>query len=146
MRKPDRYPFFATVHIFLLRGEQLLMLRRFNTGFEDGKYSVVAGHLDGGETVRQGAMREAREEAGVEINPDTLQVVGVIHRNSDHERIDFFLAATEWQGEPTNLEPQFCDDLCWAPLDALPENTIPYVRRAIENYLGGIWFDEYGWD
>lgn len=122
------------------------MLRRFNTGFEDGKYSVVAGHLDGGETVRQGAMREAREEAGVEINPDTLQVVGVIHRNSDHERIDFFLAATDWQGEPTNLEPQFCDDLCWAPLDALPENTIPYVRRAIENYLGGIWFDEYGWD
>lgn len=122
------------------------MLRRFNTGFADGKYSVVAGHLDGGETVRQGAIREAREEAGVEINPDTLQVVGVIHRNSDHERIDFFLAATEWQGEPTNLEPQFCDHLCWAPLDSLPENTIPYVRRAIENYQGGIWFDEYGWD
>jgi len=122
------------------------MLRRFNTGFEDGKYSVVAGHLDGGETVRQGAIREAREEAGVEINPDTLQVVGVIHRNSDHERIDFFLAASDWQGEPANLEPQFCDDLCWAPLESLPENTIPYVRRAIENYRSGIWFDEYGWD
>lgn len=146
MSKPERYPFFATVHIFLLRGEKLLMLRRFNTGFEDGKYSVVAGHLDGGETVRQGAIREVREEAGVEINPDTLQVVGVIHRNSDHERIDFFLAATDWEGEPDNLEPQFCDDLCWAPLGSLPENTIPYVRRAIENYQGGIWFDEYGWD
>jgi 8-oxo-dGTP pyrophosphatase MutT (NUDIX family) len=45
---PERYPFFATAHIFLLREGKLLMLRRFHTGFEDGNYSVVAGHLEGG--------------------------------------------------------------------------------------------------
>lgn len=143
---PERYPFFATVHIFLLRDGSLLMLRRFNTGFEDGNYSVVAGHLEGGETVRQGAMREALEEAGVRLNPAALQVAGVIHRNSDHERIDFFLTATDWEGEPVNCEPQYCDELCWAALDNLPENTVAYVRRAIQNYQNGIWYDEFGWE
>jgi hypothetical protein len=83
---------------------------------------------------------------GVRLNPDALRVVGVIHRNSDHERIDFFLTATDWEGEPANCEPQYCDDLLWAALDALPENTVRYVRRAIQNYQQGIWYDEFGWD
>ena len=38
-----------------------------------------------------------------------------------------------------------CDDLQWCPLNALPENTIPFVRRAIEHHLrSGTWFDEIG--
>jgi hypothetical protein len=38
------------------------------------------------------------------------------------------------------------DELAWYPLDTLPTNTIPYVRRALDNYRRGIWFDSYGWD
>jgi hypothetical protein len=30
-------------------------------------------------------------------------------------------------------------------LDALPENVIPYVQRALENYQAGKWFDSFGW-
>jgi len=30
-------------------------------------------------------------------------------------------------------------------LDALPANVIPYVRRAIDNYRAGRWFDSFGW-
>ena len=44
-----------------------------------------------------------------------------------------------------NAEPHKCDDLSWFDIDNLPENTIPYIRRAIENYLAGVWFDSYGW-
>jgi hypothetical protein len=36
--------------------------------------------------------------------------------------------------------------LAWFDLDALPENVIPYVRRALENYRRGQWFDSYGWN
>ena len=68
-----------------------------------------------------------------------------MHRISNDERVDFFLAAETWSGEITNLEPDKCDELRWVPLDQLPENTIPYVRQALENYRNGVWFDSYGW-
>lgn len=58
----SRYP--LTVHILLLEADNLLMLRRFNTGFEDGNFSLVAGHLEGDETVHQAAVREIAEEVG----------------------------------------------------------------------------------
>lgn len=121
------------------------MLRRFNTGYEDGKYSVVAGHLDGDETVSEAAIREIKEEVGVRVQPENLAVVGVMHRKSDDERVDFFLATNDWSGEPSNHEPDKCDDLDWYPLAALPANTIPYVHKAVQNYQLGIWFDEFGW-
>ena len=141
----SRFPFVSDVHLFLLRGEQVLLLRRFNTGYEDGNYSVPAGHLDGGEQVTQAAIREAREETGCEIAPEDLAVVGIMHRQAEDERIDFFVAATRWDGEPRNCEPDRCDQLRWVDIDALPENVIPYVRRALENYQAGRWFDSFGW-
>jgi 8-oxo-dGTP diphosphatase len=134
-------------HTFLLRSESVLLLRRCNTGFEDGNYGLVGGHLEGGESVTQAAIRECREEVGVETDRADLKVVGVTHYNSSMgEGIDFFLSATQWTCEPRNLESDFCDELRWCRLDALPENTIPFVRRAAENLQAGVWFDELGWE
>ena len=141
----ERFKLPSAVHLFLIRDGQVLLLRRFNTGYEDGKYSVVAGHLNGDEEVKAAMIREAREEIGIEISPLDLQVVGVMHRKSNDERIDFFLATTSWSGEVTNREPGKCDQLAWFDMDELPENVIPYIRRALDNYRRGIWFDSFGW-
>jgi mutator protein MutT len=139
-----RFP--VTVHLLFFRDHQILLLRRFHTGYEDGNYSVPAGHLDGGETVRGAAVREVLEEVGVHIDVNDVAFATVIHRKSDDERVDFFLHIKEWAGEPFNAEPAKCDELRWYDLDALPENTIPYVRKAIWNYLEGVPFDEFGWE
>ncbi|MGB8954061.1 MAG: NUDIX domain-containing protein [Tumebacillaceae bacterium] len=146
MSKPERFKLIPAVHLFLIRDDEVLLLRRYNTGYEDGNYSVVAGHLDGGEEVKTAMIREAREEAGIEIAPEDLQVAGVMHRLSNDERVDFFLASTKWTGEIVNQEPDKCDELRWCHLDDLPENVIPYVRRALDNYRQGKWFDSIGWN
>lgn len=147
-----RAKFPVTVHLLFFHGDQVLLLRRLNTGFEDGNYSVPAGHLDGGETVRMAAAREALEEVGMHIKPEEIDFATVTHRKSGDtlsgtdERVDFFVHIKHWEGEPFNAEPEKCDELSWWDLNALPENTIPYVRKAITNYREGIPFDEFGWE
>ncbi|HUX75347.1 MAG TPA: NUDIX domain-containing protein [Anaerolineae bacterium] len=141
----ERFKLVSAVHIFLIRDGKVLLLRRFNTGYEDGNYSVVAGHLNGDEEVKTAAIREAHEEVGIRIAPADLQVVGVMHRKSNDERVDFFLTVASWSGEITNMEPDKCDRLAWFAVDDLPENVIPYVRRALGNYRRGKWFGSFGW-
>lgn len=140
-----RSKFLVAVHLFFLRDNQILLLRRFNTGYQDGNYSVVAGHVDAGETVIQAAIREANEEVGVILQPTDLQIVHVMNRKSEDERIDFFVTVRHWAGEATNQEPQKCDLLSWVTVDSLPKNTIPYVKYAIENYQANIYYSEFGW-
>ena len=137
--------FPVTVHLLFFRENQILLLRRFNTGYRDGEYSVPAGHLDGNETVRAAAVREAEEETGVQIDTSEILFSSVMHRTEDDERVDFFVHIQQWNGEPVNAETDKCDELCWMDVNDLPMNTIPYVRRAIENHLNGIKFDEFGW-
>ena len=135
----------VAVHLLLVCDGKVLMLRRYNTGYQDGNYSVVAGHIDGGEELKAAMIREAREEAGIGISPENLTVVGVIHLIEDDEYVSFFLHASKYSGEVANMEPDKCDDLSWFDIDDIPPNTIPYVRRVIQNYRDGVWFDSLGW-
>jgi 8-oxo-dGTP pyrophosphatase MutT (NUDIX family) len=139
-----RFP--VTVHLFLIRQDQVLLSRRSNTGYRDGEYSVPAGHIDGGETVLAAARREAQEELGLQLSEDDLAFLGVMHRMEDEERVDFFLRVKNWNREPFNNEPDKCDDLRWVDLKSLPAATVPYVRRAIDNYMNAVVFDEFGWE
>lgn len=136
---------FVAVHLFLLKEDKILLLRRYNTGFMDGKYSVVAGHVDSGETYIEAMKREAKEEAGIFISDEDLKAVQVMHRKSDTERIDYFFVAKKWAGQIKNMEPNKCDDLSWFPINDLPDNMIPYVRHAIKMYRKNEQFTEFGW-
>ena len=137
--------FPVTVHMFFVRGDQILLSRRYQTGYMDGCYSVPAGHLDGNEPVRMAAVREAREEIGVRIDPANITFAGVFHRHEGDERVDFFVHVESWVGEPANVEPEKCDELRWVDMNDLPVNTISYVRRAIGNFRAKVPFEEFGW-
>ena len=141
-----RFALIPEAHLLLMQNERVLLLRRQNTGYEDGNYSVIAGHFDGNETARQAMAREAAEEAGLIINPQDLVFCHVIHRKAENERVSFFFKTERWTGEPRNLEPHKCGDPSWFPVNGLPPNVIPYVRHAIEQTLRGQMYSEHGWD
>jgi len=147
MESKERFKLIPSVYILLVRNNEILLLRRFQTGYEDGKYGLVAGHADGNETMRQAMTRETYEEAGIKINVNDLELALTMHRwCGDHERIDLFFTVKVWEGEAKNMEPAKCDDLSWFALDQLPQNTIPYIQAAIDCYLKGIKYCEFGWD
>ncbi len=139
----QRFTYIGSAYLFLVKDGKILLQRRFQTGFEDGNYGVPAGHMDGGETPREACVRECSEEIGINIKSEDLTVVHTMYRHTNDERIDFFMTASHYKGEVRNMEPHKCDELQWFPLDALPENTIEYVRQAIEAYQSGSAYSEY---
>jgi ADP-ribose pyrophosphatase YjhB (NUDIX family) len=136
----------VAVHLFLITKEKILLLRRYNTGYEDGNYSVVAGHIDGNEHVYNAMIREAKEEAGINILKKHLKIIQTMHRRTEtEERIDYFFVCKKWEGEIKIMEPNKCDDLSWYSLKELPENMVGYINTAIENYKKKINFSIFGW-
>lgn len=142
--EPRHRPFSASYLLALDDGRVLLSKRR-NTGHRDGEYSLVAGHIEPGESASEAIVREAKEEAGIDIDRSNLEPAHVIHRDSgERVYIDLFFAARRWEGEITNREPEKCAELSWFDLTALPEDTVPYVEQAIDN-MSESAFSEFGW-
>lgn len=137
---------YLAVHLFLIKDNQVLLLRRFNTGYEDGKYSVCAGHVEANESYIDAMIREAKEEIGLDIEKDDLKPIQIMHRKSENERMDYFFECSTFKGEIFNCEEDKCDELKWVDIKNLPDNTIPYVKHAVNAYLNKVTFTEFGWD
>lgn len=147
MSNNDRFKLIPAVYLLLRRGNEVLLLRRANTGYQDGKYSIIAGHLDGDELATAGIVREAKEEAGVMVSPKDVKLVHICHRLTRNqvgqERLDLFFETDKWQGEVTNTEPEKCDELSWFPVDKLPDNMLPLVRNVINDVVRDVSYSEY---
>lgn len=142
----EYFKLIPAVHLLLVQDDKILLLRRFNTGYEDGNYSVPAGHVDGGEPATSAMVREAKEEVGIIVQPNHLSLAHVMHRITERESIDFFFTASIWEGTPINCEPEKCDDLSWFSINALPGNTIPYIKNVIDHWQHKRVFSEFGWN
>lgn len=138
-----RHSILSASHIIFQREDQVLLIRRFQTGYGDGQYSLPAGHVEPGEFPAATAIREAAEEVGIRIEPGDLSFGHIMFRRSERDRADFFFVCRSFAGEPQNLEPEKCDELRWAAIDDLPENTLPYIRLALENISNQIPFSEF---
>lgn len=122
-------------------GLEVLMMLRRGTGYMDGHWALVAGHLEDAESVEAGAVREVREEVGVEIDAGSLEPLCGMHRRSSElpidQRVDYFFACRTWRGEPRLLETDKAADLRWFPLSGLPEPVVPHELRVLRAYSHG---------
>jgi 8-oxo-dGTP pyrophosphatase MutT (NUDIX family) len=139
-----------SVYLLLFDNQNVLLGKRVNTGYEDGKFGLVAGHVEANESLRSAMVREASEEIGIHTSPDNVELSLVMHRfastSTPPERLDFFMSIKEWQGQPINMEPGKCEELTWFDLDNLPNEIIPYIRFALEQVRAGNRYCEYGWE
>lgn len=62
----------VSVHLLLRKDNKILLMRRKNTGFADGMYSMPAGKLEPKESVEDAIIREAREEINIDIKNDAI--------------------------------------------------------------------------
>jgi 8-oxo-dGTP pyrophosphatase MutT (NUDIX family) len=146
-----RYSIIPASYLILVKSGKVLLMRRYNTGYQDGQYGLCAGHVEEKETFKQTLIREAKEEIGIELKIKDLEVVHFMQRYAVPNppelrgRADVFIMAKKWKGEPQNLEPHKCDDLKWFPLKSLPKNTIPFIREALKNISQNKTYSEVGY-
>lgn len=138
--------FKASVSVFAIvrSDEQVLMILRSNTGWMDGCWSLPAGAIDGGEVANSAALREMKEEVCLYSSTDAMHLAHVQH-NFTHgdEWVGMYFEVASYQGEPSIGEPHKHGDIGWFSLNSLPENTIPYVRIALDGVARKSAFSSY---
>lgn len=132
----DRFRVVPAAYVIVRRGDEVLLLLRANTGYMDGYWAVPAGHVELGESAVAAALRELKEEVGLEVEPADLVPVTAMHRTGGNgdpidERVDFFFTTSRWTGEPSIMEPEKAAGLDWYPLDKLPEPLVPHEARVL---------------
>jgi 8-oxo-dGTP diphosphatase len=147
----DRFRLVCASYLIIRKGNQILLHLRQNSGFMDGFYSLVSGHLDGDESFSQCMVREAKEEAGIDVEVEDLTCVYVGNRCEQKnpvpikERVDVYFEVAKWEGEIANMEPENCAGLEWFDFDNLPENIIPYVKNDLINIKNKKFYSETGY-
>ncbi|QNE17516.1 NUDIX domain-containing protein [Kribbella qitaiheensis] len=138
----DRFQVIPAAYVVLRRGDEVLLLLRADTGYMDGYWAMPAGHVEKDESVLAAALREVREEVGVEIDPADLVPLTAMHRTGGNgqaidERVDFFFTTTRWSGEPRIMEPGKAAGLDWYSLDNLPDPVVPHEARILAALRSG---------
>ncbi|MCW2866570.1 MAG: hypothetical protein JWR20_758 [Marmoricola sp.] len=139
----DRFQVVPAAYLVLVRDDQVLLQRRHGTGYMDDLWAcAAAGHVETGESVLAAAVREAREELGIEVAESDLEPITSLHRTGANgravdERVDWFFLCRTWSGDPELQEPDKAEALRWWPLDALPEDTVPHEHFVVTGWARG---------
>ncbi|WIV12710.1 NUDIX domain-containing protein [Proteiniborus sp. MB09-C3] len=126
--------------------ERILLHRRKNTGYQDGKWDIAAsGHVDEGETARMAVVRECAEELGIDVNITDLSFAHLSHRvsnNGGRTYYDIYFVVNRYDGIPKIMEPDKCSELRWFKINDLPDEIIDIRKLVIDNCRDKIQYSE----
>lgn len=146
----DRHSIIPAVWMIIRnQAGKIFLLRRHNTGWKDGYWTVPAGHVDANEGPIAAAIRELKEEAGVEVSPEALSDPLIYFYPADdgsHERVSLFFEVDSYEGIPKNMESHKADAGEWFSADSLPERIVPLLQRALIDISNGVKYSERYYD
>lgn len=135
MSSPEQRPKVG-IGVMILKDGKVLLGKRKNAHGE-GQYAFPGGHLEFQETFEECAIRETREEAGIEIENIRFARIANIFFGSDKHYVDIGIVADWKSGEPIVLEPEKSESWGWYDLDALPEPQFPLCPLTVKSYQTG---------
>lgn len=127
----DRFKCPIAVFLLLKEENKIYLQLRKNCSFA-GMYGAIGGHVDGGETIINAVIREAKEEVGIDVSKKDLILKTICHSNAGgKEYIQFFFVCDKWDGIIKNKEKDKCERIDLFDINNLPKNTVPYLKTAI---------------
>jgi NAD+ diphosphatase len=127
----EHYPHLHPAVIILVKdGERCLLTRK--ASWAPGRYSLMAGFVDNGESLEGAVRREAREEAGVEVTD--LRYIGSQNWPFPSQLMVGFVAA--YAGGEITIDREELEDARWFPCDNLPDGPPRHsiARLILDNY------------
>lgn len=118
----DRVPAGTATIIVNFAALRVLLLRR--TGAHGaGTWGTPGGWLEAGERPVRGACREVWEEVGLNVDADSLDLVGVTNTVFPEgvTSVCLWYTAYRWIGEARNTNPDRITEIEWWPYRALYE-------------------------
>jgi NAD+ diphosphatase len=123
----EHYPHLHPAVIVLVGdGDRVLLTRK--TAWAPGRYSLVAGFVDNGESLEGCVLREVREEVGVEVRD--IRYVGSQNWPFPSQLMIGFVAA--YAGGEVVIDRDELEDARWFPVRALP--SLP-SRHSIARFI-----------
>jgi ADP-ribose pyrophosphatase YjhB (NUDIX family) len=125
----------------VVKDEKILIGKDTRKG--DAVYGVPGGHWENGETLKQCAIREVKEESGIDCgNVDLISLYDFYREDKDKSYITVGMKANFISGNPTDHYVEGRLDWAWyTPENALGLNLFPADRVLIERYRSGIIFE-----
>ncbi|ACM20287.1 NADH pyrophosphatase [Geotalea daltonii FRC-32] len=124
----EHFPHISPCVIVLVkRGDQFLLGRK--SVWPEGRYSLIAGFLDFGESLEECVHREVMEEAGVEV--ENLHYVGSQNWPFPSQLMAGFVA--DYAGGEINIDGEELEDVRWFSRDAMPPS-LP-AKRSIARWI-----------
>jgi 8-oxo-dGTP diphosphatase len=129
------------VSVFIRRNGKVLLGKRIGK-HANGFYATPGGHLEGGESFEQCAIREVEEETGLQlIGAKFKAVINTIFYNEEKHYVLIIMVADCPDGqEPVNTEPAKCESWNWYDWSKLPlplmQGTAKFVAHG-GNPFGG---------
>ena len=116
----------------------VLICRKGSHG--EGEWSFPGGHIEFSETVLECAVRECKEELGVEVRDPVTMPIFTEDFFPDHNRHYITVYVTGWCNTiPKILEPHKCSQLKFVNIgDVLPEPVFSGVSQAWAHKQGTI--------
>jgi 8-oxo-dGTP diphosphatase len=121
------------VGIVIRRKDEILLVRRRNV-HGDGSWSTPGGHLDPGESPEECAVREAREETGVEVG--SVRFLAITNDVFEKEALHYLTVWMEGDylsGTETVAEEYEVSEVAWYAAHSLPDE----LFLPLQNLIGG---------
>lgn len=127
------------VGVLVFKDGKILLGKRINT-HGAGDFAGPGGHLEFGETFEECAIRETREEAGIEIK--NLRVVSLANLLfwEDKHYVDIGVVADWESGEPSVMEPDKCEGWNWYDPANLPTEAFPTEKIYLDALRSGVLY------
>ena len=130
------------VRLLLYRKGKILLLKQ--TKRNGGNYTLVGGNVDPGEGGKAALIREAHEEAGIQLQAEDLKLAHTLHKRiGKNQRVTLYFKAAKFSGEIRSKEPKKFAKVEWCPLDQLPANLTNTVRHVLRAYRHGKFYSEF---
>ena len=118
----ERAMFKGVINLIIKQDDKILLFFR-NDGFFSyggGWWVIPAGHIEHGETAKEAAIREAKEELDIDIQPQDIKCVHIMSNlASKTEGFDFFFVVEKFSGTLRNCEGDKCVEMRYMSPDEI---------------------------